>query len=261
MTDTKPLEDENGNKILTWRDDRRGAYYTRSYEVQEIGKINPDFEGSLFNSFTFKGLVLSVMIDARFGGHIASYSNKYVTSYGIMETSTKWRDEEHGGITWTSQYADIQGQTFYDGMIPEGVFADGQTVTSPSGEIVNVGGMSYQEAYDAGYVEPTHASLYTYFNSSWSSGVINDNWFNEVKYIALRNISIGYNLPKSVAQKIKAQNVYLSFNARHLGYLYNSLPNNLNPESFRGTSSSASYYERSFTPYTRMYTLSISIDF
>jgi len=39
------------------------------------------------------------------------------------------------------------------------------------------------------------------------------------------------------------------------------LPNNLNPESFRGTSSSASYYERSFTPYTRMYTISLSIDF
>jgi len=98
-------------------------------------------------------------------------------------------------------------------------------------------------------------------NSSWSSGVINDNWFNEVKYIAVRNISVGYNLTKSVAQKVKAQNIYVSFNARNLGYLYNSLPNNLNPESFRGTSSSASYYERSFTPYTRMYTLSLSIDF
>jgi iron complex outermembrane receptor protein len=146
-------------------------------------------------------------------------------------------------------------------MIPDGVFAEGQTVTTPGGETVDVGGMSYQEAYDAGYVEPTHASLFTYFNSSWSSGVINDNWFNEVKYIALRNISIGYNLPRSIAEKIKAQNVYVSFNARNLGYLYNSLPNNLNPESFRGTSSSASYYERSFTPYTRMYTLSISIDF
>jgi iron complex outermembrane receptor protein len=261
MTDTKPLEDDSGNKILTWRDDRRGAYFTRSYEVQEIGKINPDFEGSLYNTFSFKGLVVSILLDARFGGHIASYSNKYGTSYGIMETSQKWRDEEHGGITWTSQYADTQGQVFHDGMIPDGVFATDQTVTIPGGETVNVGGMSYQEAYDAGYIEPTHASLYTYFNSSWSSGVINDNWFNEVKYIAVRNISVGYNLPKNLAQKVKAQNIYVSFNARNLGYLYNSLPNNLNPESFRGTSSSASYYERSFTPYTRMYTLSLSIDF
>jgi len=39
------------------------------------------------------------------------------------------------------------------------------------------------------------------------------------------------------------------------------LPNNLNPESFRGTTSDASYYERSFTPYTANYTMTLSIDF
>lgn len=261
MSDTKPLEDENGNKILTWRDDRRGAYYTRSYEVQEVGKINPDFEGSWSNSFRHKNLTFSILLDARFGGHIASYSNKYGTSYGILETSLVNRDAEHGGMTWTSQYDDIQGQTFEDGMIPDGVFAADQMVTTPNGESVNVGGMTYQEAYDAGYVEPTHASLFTYFNNSWSSGVINDDWFSEVNYIALRNISIGYNLPKRLAHKMKAQNLYLSLNARNLGYLYNSLPNHLNPESFRGTTSNYSFFERNFTPYTATYTMTLSIDF
>ncbi|MDB4581641.1 TonB-dependent receptor [Draconibacterium sp.] len=261
MSDTKPLEDENGNKILTWRSGQHSAVFTRSYEVQEVGKINPDFEGSWDNSFRYKNISLSVLLDARFGGHIASYSNKYGTAYGILETSLKWRDEEQGGMTWTSQYPDSQGQTFHDGMIPDGVFADGQEVVTPNGETVDVGGMSYQAAYEAGHVEPTHASIYTYFNSAWSSGVINDNWFNEVKYIAIRNISVNYNLPKSLAQRIKAQNLNISLNARNLGYLYNSLPNNLNPESFRGTSSSSSYYERSFTPYTATYTMTLSIDF
>ncbi|MCY1723277.1 SusC/RagA family TonB-linked outer membrane protein [Prolixibacteraceae bacterium Z1-6] len=261
MSDTKPKEDANGNKILTWRSGQHSAVLTRSYEVQEVGKINPDFEGSWDNTFRYKNLSLSVLLDARFGGHIASFNNKYGTAYGMMETSLVYRDEEHGGMTWTSQYPDSEGQTFHDGMIPDGVFADGQEVVTPLGETVNVGGMSYQEAYEAGYVEPTHASIWTYFNSAWSSGVVNDNWFNEVKYIALRNISIGYNLPKSLAQRIKAQNLYVSLNARNIGYLYNSLPNHLNPESFRGTSSSASYYERSFTPYTATYTMSVSIDF
>ncbi len=260
-SDTKPLEDGNGNKVLTWKDDRRGAHYTRSYEAQEVGKINPDFEGSWGNTFSYKNLSVSVLLDARFGGHIASYSNKYGTAYGYLESSLTARDEAHGGITWTSEYEDTKGQTFHDGLIPEGVFAADQVVTAPDGEQVNVGGMTYQEAYDAGYVEPTHASLYTYFNSAWSSGVINDNWFNEVKYIALRNVSVGYNLPKSFAQKIKAQNMYLAFTGRNLGYLLNSLPNNLNPESFRGTSSNASFRERSFMPYTANYTFTLNIDF
>lgn len=261
MSDTKPKVDANGNNILTWRSGQRGAILTRSYEVQEVGKINPDFEGSWDNTFNYKSLSLSVLLDARFGGHIASYSNKYGTSYGLLESSLKWRDEEHGGITWTSQYEDTKGQTFHDGMIPNGVFAEGQTVVAPSGQTVNVGGMSYQAAYEAGYVEPTHAALFTYFQSSWSGGVINDNWFNEVKYIAVRNISVGYTLPKTLAQKMKAQNLYVALNARNIGYLYNSLPNNLNPESFRGTSSSASFRERSFTPYTATYTMTLSIDF
>ncbi len=261
MSDTKPLEDENGNKILTWRPGQRGAMLTRSYEVQEIGKINPDFEGSWNNEFRYKNFRVSVLLDARFGGHIASYNNKYGHSYGYMESSLIYRDEQHGGITWTSQYDDTKGQVFHDGMIPDGVFAEGQEVVAPNGQTVNVGGMTYQEAYDAGHVEPTHASLWNYFNSAWSTGVINDNWFNEVKYIALRNISVGYNLPKRLAQKIKAQNIYVALNARNLGYLYNSLPNNLNPESFRGTSSDYSFIERSFTPYTASYTMSVSIDF
>jgi iron complex outermembrane receptor protein len=261
MTDSNPLVDENGNKILLWRDDVRGAYYQRNYEIEEIGKVNPDFEGSWDNSFRYKNLSLSVLLDARFGGHIASYSNRYGTAYGYMETSLKYRDPEHGGITWTSKYADISGQTFSDGMIPEGVFAEGQKVTTPSGEQQDVGGMTYREAYEAGYVEPTHASLYTYFNNAWGSGVINDDWFSEVKYIAVRNISVGYNLPRNLAQRIKAQNLYVSLNARNIGYLYNSLPNNLNPESFRGTSSSGTFFERSFTPYTATYTMTLSIDF
>jgi iron complex outermembrane receptor protein len=261
MSDTKPKVDENGNNILTWRSGQRGAILTRSYEVQEVGKINPDFEGSWDNSINYKSFSFSVLLDARFGGHIASYSNKYGTSYGLLESSLKWRDEAHGGITWTSQYDDTKGQTFHDGMIPNGVFPTDQTVVAPNGQTVNVGGMSYQAAYEAGYVEPTHAALYTYFESSWSGGVINDNWFNEVKYIAVRNISVGYTLPKTLAQKMKAQNLYVALNARNLGYLYNSLPNNLNPESFRGTSSSASFRERSFTPYTATYTMTLSIDF
>ncbi|MFW6289418.1 MAG: SusC/RagA family TonB-linked outer membrane protein [Mariniphaga sp.] len=261
MSDSKPLEDGNGNKVLLWRDDVRGAYYQRSGEVQEIGKINPDFEGSWDNSFRIKNLTFSVLLDGRYGGHIASYSNKYGTAYGYMNTSLNWRDADYGGITWTSQYANTEGQTFSDGMIPEGVFAEGQTVTTPSGATQDVGGMTYQEAYEAGYVEPTHASLYTYFNNSWGTGVINEDWFSEVKYLAVRNVSLGYNLPLAAAQKIKAQNLYVSLNARNIGYLYNSLPNNLNPESFRGTSSNASYFERSFTPYMATYTMTLSIDF
>ncbi|MDA3834754.1 MAG: TonB-dependent receptor, partial [Spirochaetales bacterium] len=269
MSDSKPKvwqsedasDPRNGMKVLSWRDDWRGAYYTRSYEVEEVGKMQPDFEGSWDNNFTYKGLTLSVLLDARFGGHLASYANRYGTAYGWLETSLAGRDAAHGGMQWTSEYNDTEGRTYNDGVIPDGVFQEGQTVTAPDGATVDVGGMTYQEAFDAGYVEPTHAGTHTYFNNSWGSGVVNDDWFEEVKYIALRNISLGYNLPKNIAQSIKAQNLYVSFNARNLGYIYNSMPNNLNPEGFRGTTSTESFLERSFMPYTASYTFTVKVDF
>jgi iron complex outermembrane receptor protein len=270
MSDTKPLEwnntsdandPRNGMKVLTWNDTRRGAYYTRSNKAERIGKIQPDFEGSWNNDFKYKNFSLSVLLDARFGGYMASYSNKYGTAYGFLETSLAGRDAEYGGIPWTTGYADSKGQQFVDGIIPDGVFAAGQKVTAPSGQSVDVGGLTYKEAMDKGYVEPTHASYFTYRNNSWSTGVINDDWFSEVSYIALRNISVSYVLPVSLAHKIKASSLSVAINARNLGYLYNSLPNHLNPESFRGTSSSDSFRERSFSPYTASYTMTLSVGF
>ncbi len=256
-----PNDPRNGMNVLIWSDARRGAYFERSYEVQEVGKIQPDFEGSWDNSFRFKDLTLSVLIDARFGGHVGSYANRYGTAYGWLETSLYGRDPEYGGTEWTSEFSDTQGRTYTDGVIPDGVFADGQMVTAPNGSQVNVGGMTYQEAYDAGYVEPTHAGFYHYFTNSWGQGVINDSWYDELSYIALRNISLGYTLPKSLSAKIKAQKVYVALNARNLGYLYNTMPNNMNPEGFRGTTSDASFLQRSIIPNTATYTMTLSIDF
>lgn len=274
MSDSAPkkfqAKDANGNNIddprngmplLSWTNNGRSAFYVRNGDVEEIGKMQPDFEGSLKNTFTYKGVSLSIMLDARFGGYIASFSNRYGTAYGWLNTSLKGRSPEHGGITWTSQYADTKGQTFTDGVIPDGVFAEGTNVRTPAGGTQDVGGLTYREAMERGYIEPSHASTHTYFKNSWGQGVVNDDWFNEVNYIALRNISLGYTLPSEVSKKLKMRSLYLGINLRNLGYLYNSLPNNLNPESFRGTSSNASFFERSFTPYTASYTFSVAIDF
>lgn len=266
LSDIKPatIDDPNspnfGMKVLSWTANGRGAYYLRSNVVQEVGKMLPDWESSWTNNFSYKNLSLSVQLDGRFGGDVASYSSRYGMAYGFLEESLKWRDEAHGGITWTSQYADTKGQTFHDGVIPEGVFRQGQTVTTPAGATQDVSGLTYREAYEKGYVEPTHAGVHTYFNNSWGQGTINSDWFAEVKYVALRNISLAYNLPKSWYSNTGIRNLNLGVNIRNLFYLYNSLPNNLNPEAFRGTGS-ANFRERNFMPYTRNYTITLAIDF
>lgn len=270
MSDSKPAvwnntadpnDSRNGMKLLSWSSSRRGAYYSRSNKVEKVGKIQPDFECSWNNQISYKNFTMSVLLDARFGGYIASYSNRYGMAYGYLETSLRGRDAEHGGVAWTTAYADSKGQSFIDGVIPDGVFKEGLTVTTPSGASQNVGGLTYKEAIAKGYLEPTHASFFNYISNSWGNGIVNDDWFSEVNYIALRNITLSYNFPTSIARKIKASTLGVSLNARNLCYLYNSLPNHLNPESFRGTSSTESYRERSFSPYTASYTFTLSVGF
>ena len=261
LSDILPATNDNGEKILNWDNSSRSAYYKRSGEVQRIGSIQADFVGNISNTFRYKRLSFSVLLDGRFGGHVASFTNRYGTAWGYMESSTENLDAEHGGITWTSQYSDTQGREYDDGVIPDGVFAEGTTVPTPDGGTQDVGGMTYQEAYEAGYVEPSHASANTYWNHSWGAGVITDNWFYELSYIALRDIGINYTLPTSFSRSIGFQSLRVGLKARNLMYLYNSSPNDMHPEGFRGNQSDYSYFERTPQPYSRTISLRLNASF
>lgn len=260
MSDALPKKNEKGETVLSWRDTYRAAYPTRSGVAEEVGSMVPDFLGSVATGLRWKNLNLRVALDMRIGGLVASYTNKYGMAYGFSETSLRYRDEEHGGITWTSQYADSKGMTFHDGVIPEGVFADGTKVTGVDGQSYDVGGRSFASLVQAGILEPVHASDYHYWTNEWGGGTVNDDWVSKLSYVALREITLGYTIPQTVSSKLGAKRLALAFTARNLGYLYNSLPNHVNPESIR-SNKSAEFRERSNSPYTASYMLTLSMDF
>lgn len=150
--------------------------------------------------------------------------------------------------------------TFHDGIIPEGVFEAGTMVTLVDGSYVDVGGQRFSDLVAAGKLEPVHGSAYHYWSNSWGTGTVNDYWVHKLSYVALREVSLGYRLPSHISSKIGAKGMNLMFSARNLGYIYNSLPNNLNPEGIRGNKS-AEFRERSNTPFTANYTFTINLDF
>ena len=257
MTDSKPkIDEKTGLPVLRYTNSYRTAYNVRSGEVEEIGSMVPDFLGSMHTTLTYKNWTLGVSMDARFGGYVASYNSRYATAYGYSGASLNYRN----GMTWTSQYADSKGITYTDGFIPEGVFEANTTVTAINGEKVNVGGMTYQECYDKGILEPAHLNAYGYFRNSWGQGVINDDWYKKLNYIALREISLSYQFPASLAGKVGAKSLSLSLVGRNLGYLLNTAPNHENPESIRGTGA-AQFRMRSFSPYTASYMFTINASF
>jgi iron complex outermembrane receptor protein len=160
-------------------------------------------------------------------------------------------------MEWTTNMTNGNGKgtKFTDGFIPEGVFASGTKINN-----VDVGGKTYKDCYDQGLVEPNHLQSFAYFSNDWTNGVINDNWIKKLNYIALREVSISYAFPTSIANKIFARNLSVSLIGRNLGYLLNTAPNHENPESVRGTGASQ-FRMRSFSPYTASYMFSINATF
>jgi len=253
---------KNGMKLYGYDHEMRAVMPVKVGESEKIGNIQPDFEWSWNNEISYKNFNLTFLIDARYGGTVLSHENRYGTFKGQTQSSLKYRDSAHGGITFKSQYADDKGYEYHDGVIVQNcVFEEGTKFKNEAGKEIDLSGKTMQECVDQGLIDPTHASMYHVYMNDWGAGVVHDGWVTDVKYIALRNINLSYNLNKKIASKIGAQELTLGANVRNALYLYNNMPNDVNPESIRGNTSNASYFIQSAAPYTRYYTFSITAKF
>ena len=249
-------DEKTGKPIIGYSNNYRTVYYKRGGTVKEVGSMLPDFLGTVNTTLRWKDLSLYVLFDARFGGYVASYNSRYATAYGFSGESEKYRK----GMTWTSRYDNAKGKTFTDGFIPDAIFDQGTIVTAPDGTQHDVSGKTYQEAYEKGLVEPAHLQSHGYFKNSWGQGVINDDWFKKLNYIALREVTLSYNVPRRLCSYIGAKSLALSLTGRNIAYLLNTAPNHENPESVRGTGA-AQFRMRSFMPYTASYLFTLNATF
>ena len=236
---------EKGEKVLA-----PDGSYIRAGKSTKIGSLQPKFMWGASTSVSWKGLTLNAVIDARFGGDIFSTSYYYGMGSGNIASSLRGRDTEYGGLPRTLE----DGRVVNDGMIPEGVFAEGTELGG-----VNVSGMSYQEAVDKGLAKPIAA--YNYYDNmySWGKG-IREEGIHECSWIALRELSLRWQLPKKWVAKAYLQNVNVGIMARNLGFLYNSLPDNIHPEGLN-TTHSAEYLESGGAVFSRNIGFNVNVTF
>lgn len=236
---------DNGEKILN----SAGAW-KRSGVTEKVGSIQPKLLGGMSTTVAYKDFSLGVVLDARFGGDIVSGSLNYGSYSGTLKSTLYGRTQEYGGLERKLE----DGRTVYDGMIPDGVFEQGVTQNG-----VDVSGMTYQEAYDRGLVQPV--SAYNYYNNlySWGTG-IREAAVRELSWVALREISFRWTLPRKWVNQAFMQSVNVGLVARNLGYLYNSLPDNIHPEGLASNRSS-DFVERGGSAYTRSFGFNINVAF
>lgn len=262
MSDAAPkIDEKSGLPVLrmSYYNDYKTPCLTRSGVVEKVGDMVPDFLGGINTTLRWKNFTLSASFDMRFGGKVASYGSRYGTAYGYTKTSLYGRGTSHGGTEYVSKW---DGQTYDDGIIPNGIVLAGTVIPCPDGTQYTVGtganesGETYQELFNKGKVDYVHAGGWNYFLNSWGQGVLNDSWFKTLNYIAFRDLSLTYMLDNSIANKIGMRNVSLTLAGHNLGYLLNTMPNKENPEAVAGTTT-AEFRTRQFSGVTSNFTITL----
>ncbi|WP_183560396.1 SusC/RagA family TonB-linked outer membrane protein [Mucilaginibacter sp. SP1R1] len=226
-----------------------------------MGKVEPDLTGGISTNIRYKNFSLFAQIDGRLGGYVYSEAWTYAMGAGTPAASLQYRDQAHGGVARKDSYT---GKTVYNGAVPNAVFAAGEKSAITG---ANIGGMTFRDAYNKGLVESWYAPAYydggfgyngTY---DWENGLNYNGAVSKNSWIALREITLGYQLPASLIQKIHVfRSARISFSARNICYLYKTLTGDQNPESLQSNDPFNPYITGG-VPYTRNYAVSLNVRF
>jgi len=208
---TQPIiRDNKGNPVV----ENSGLYSIDRTRWEKVGNAMPDYLGGFATTFTYKNLFVDMSLDFTIGGDILNTPYQYLMGRGAIIESLNWRDAEHGGLSYYVNSNNVKVLTTGsqgpngekvrdDGLILPGVKADG----TPN-DIVVSSGTYYPNVYNWG------ASG----NIDYSKSVFDNS------YIKVRELSFGYNIPKSIAAKLGCRNLTLSVFGRNLFYIYRNLP-------------------------------------
>ncbi|AMR33561.1 SusC/RagA family TonB-linked outer membrane protein [Mucilaginibacter sp. PAMC 26640] len=184
---------------------------------QYLGKYTPDWLGSINNSFSYKRINLSFLVDARVGGSIYSNTNRTGTYTGVLASTLPGRGAANGGLSYyypgnnaalpavqvSAGAAAPGGATVYDdGMIFKGVKADGTANTS----------IIPAQSYYKGFTNVDEAFVYS------------------ASYVKLREVKIGYTFPSRWVKGVGLQSATLSLVGRNLWIIHKNVPN-IDPET------------------------------
>ena len=236
-----------------------GGYYTYMRQSDyapgtqdTLGNIMPRFLWGTVQTLTYKNFVFMFQIDSKVGGLMASATDQYGSETGSLKNSLPGRDAAHGGLPFNDPN---NGNSRNDGIIPKGVFADG--TMSKSG--VDMGGMTYASAVQQGLVTPVPAYAYYENLYQWSSGIRAASIF-ENSWVAMRQVSLGYNLPTSLIRPIHFNALRVSVTGRNLFYIWKNAKDGVNPEGLYNNQAAA-FAEGGGLPLIRSYGATINASF
>ncbi|TWR28905.1 SusC/RagA family TonB-linked outer membrane protein [Mucilaginibacter pallidiroseus] len=184
---------------------------------QYLGKYTPDWLGSINNSFTYKGVNLSFLVDARIGGSIYSNTNRTGTYTGVLASTLPGRGAANGGLSY-----------YYPGnntSVPAVQVSNG--ATAPAGETVYDDGMVFKGVKADGTPNTTILSAQSYYKGFTN---VDEAFVYSASYVKLREVKIGYTFPSQWVKGVGLQSATVSLVGRNLWIIHKNVPN-IDPET------------------------------
>ena len=212
-----------------------------------LGCFQPKWTGGVNNSFSYKGISLSFLIDAKVGGSI--YSDTYATGIytGVLIETLQGRDAEHGGLSYYFAANDKNS-------IP--VALTNGTSAGPGGEIAYKDGIIFNGVNADGSkntkIQPAQ-QYYKTFNEIQESSIF------DASFVKFRELKLGYTLPAKWTKGIGLSAATVSIIGRNLWIIYKKVPH-IDPET-AFTTGNAQGTESLTLPTTRSYGFNISLKF
>ena len=248
---TSYVRDANGNVVV----DANGLPKI-STTNKTLGKFTPDWTGGISNTFSYRSLSLSCLIDASVGGSIFSNTKKTGKYTGVLANTLSGRDAEHGGLWY---YTDAMGNNV---RLPESpsysVSSDGLYYAQVNGQSTRVyqDGIMVEGVTESGSKNEEVVSAEKYYHRIYSIAEAN---VYDASYVKLREVALSYRLPRLWTQKLHLQEASVTLTGRNLWTIYKSVPN-IDPESAL-TTGNAQGVEAYSLPTTRSFGVNLSVKF
>jgi hypothetical protein len=221
--------DEEGNILI----DPATGLTIQDTEQWIIANPNPKWLLGLTNTFSWKGISLNVLMDYRYGGQIYSQTTAFLMGRGTT------KDTEDRDVPF---------------IIP-GVLGNPNTLTA----LKDANGAPIKNTIQV-------MGNNVYFQSSGGSLAINaptEYSIFDATTIRLREISVGYDLPKSLLQKTPFGGINISFSGRNLWYKAPYFPKhtNFDPEVSSLGAANAQGFDINATPTTKRVGVNVRLTF
>jgi TonB-linked SusC/RagA family outer membrane protein len=165
-------KDANGNEIIGGRyvvDKTTGLYKTHNSQNDVVGNREPDLIGGWNNTFTYKDLSLSFLLDFRLGGDVFNGTSQFMVNNGLSPITTL-NDRKSVTVTGVTETGEEFNKTYY---------ADEQYTIGTT----TYDGKSMIQQYWANYAQNSY------------------NFIQKVNWLKLRSISLTYDLSRLISKQ------------------------------------------------------------